>query len=140
MLSAWIPGPPVPQGRARIAATGHHIMAPKSRVWRAGAVLVLRAARQGRAPIDQLCKVQVTAVVPRPQQRPTRTPPDVWKLHGRIPAGNAADVDNYAKAALDAAQDAGWLADDHLVVELVVRKVYAAVGEEPGLALHLEVA
>lgn len=140
MLTAWIPGPPVPQGRARIARSGHHVMPAKSRAWRAGAVLVLRAARQGAPAVDQLCKVQVTAVVPRPKDRPDRTPLDVWKLHGRIPAGNAADVDNYAKAALDAAQDAGWLTDDHLVVELVVRKVYAAVGEGPGLALHLEVA
>lgn len=137
MFSARIPGQPIPQGRARLAPNGHHIMAPESRRWRDLAVLVLRHARAGREPLDVLCRVEVLAIVQRPQNRPERVPAAVWATGERCPAGNSADVDNYAKAALDAAQDAGWITRDHLVAELVVRKVYAAVGESPGLELTM---
>lgn len=134
---AHIPGQPVPQGRARIARSGHHVMSPESRAWREGAVLVLRAARQGAPPIDNLCRAAIEVIIPRPARRPDRVRPATWSEGGVAPAGNAADLDNYVKAALDAAQDAGWLTRDHLVAELVARKVYAAVGQQPGLTIQL---
>lgn len=138
MFTASIPGQPIPQARARIAASGHHIMAPESRRWREVAVLIMRHARVGREPLDVLCRAEVTAIVARPLRRPERVPVDVWGAGLRTWAGNSADVDNYAKAALDAAQDAGWLTRDHLVAELVVRKVYAAAAEAPCLEIRME--
>lgn len=137
-LEAWIPGQPIPQQRARVGS-GHHVMGTESRRWREGAALVLRTVRQGAPALDTLCRVEITVVVQRPKHRPERTPADVWALGDRCPAANAGDIDNYAKAALDAAVDAGWLVDDYVVVELVARKVYAAHGKGPGMLIRLEV-
>jgi len=137
-LTCWIPGQPIPQGRARTGG-GHHHMAPESRAWRALAVVHMRSALalSGLRTLDVLCATDVLVVVPRPQRRPELVPAAVWAMGDRCPAGNCADVDNYAKAVLDAAQDAGWLTRDHLVAELRARKVYSAVGKGPGLEVTM---
>lgn len=136
-MIVWIPGQPIPQGRARTGG-GHH-MDPSSRVWREKAVVYLRRAmaEQRGQVLDVLCAADVLVIVQRPQRRPELVSVEAWATGERTPAGSAGDVDNYAKAALDAAQDVGWITRDHLVAELRVRKVYAAAGQAPGLALEL---
>ena len=83
----------------RIVRTGGRRLVLKSKAavaWRESAALQLRAQRGRTAPIAQDCAVTLR----------------VYR------ATSAGDVDNYAKAALDAMQDAGILADDKYVEEL----------------------
>jgi len=47
-----------------------------------------------------------------------------------------ADVDNYAKAALDVLNGNAWV-DDIQIISLTVDKRFALVGEEPHTALAL---
>jgi Holliday junction resolvase RusA-like endonuclease len=42
-----------------------------------------------------------------------------------VPKTTRPDVDNLAKSVLDCMVDAGWMEDDNIVVELILRKIYA---------------
>lgn len=64
--------------------------------------------------------------------------PERWKTGGRIPCGKLPDLDNYAKAALDAASKAGLWYDDGQVAELNMREFYAAKGERPSVEIRIE--
>lgn len=93
-------------------------------------------------PIREPIVVLVEAVYGRPGFAPTYQI-DGHQLHypfawesWRLPAVVVGDVDNLAKAVLDAAQHGTqlfgpMLAEDRLVVDLRVRKLYAAEGEQP---------
>jgi crossover junction endodeoxyribonuclease RusA len=70
----------------------------------------------------------IVAVFRRPKRIPKRTPGRLW--HDKRP-----DLDNVLKAVLDAGTNAGLWLDDAQVVELLVRSVYAAAGEEPHVTL-----
>ena len=138
-LETWIPGPPVPQSRPRLGRGGRVYHEPDSAAWREAATIIMRAQRLGDTLADGLYRAYVDVVLERPVRRPERVPADVWALGLRCPAGGRGDVDNYAKAAMDAAVEAGWIADDHLVAELEVRKVYAEPHKRPGIWLRIEV-
>jgi hypothetical protein len=56
---------------------------------------------------------------------------------GAVAAAGRGDVDNFAKAALDALVDAEVMTDDHLVSTLTVRKVYHGVSGVPFLAIEV---
>lgn len=133
VLTVFIPGTPVPQGRARLARTGAHIMAPESRAWRKVAVQVLTLARvRARLePIDAIVEVEVDVVTERPESRPRLVKRETWATGARCLSGGRGDPDNFAKAALDACVDAEVLKDDHTVAVLVVRKWYAATKDDP---------
>jgi len=68
-------------------------------------------------------RVELEVVCKRPQ-----------KPAGSVPTG---DIDNYAKAALDAVNDAGLWGDDKQVVCLHAIKRYAAPGEDPGTHIRI---
>lgn len=138
LLEVHIPGAPVPQGRAR-TGSGHHTMDAASRGWRKVAVDAIgyARARARLATLDELLGVEVEIVTERPQDRPKRTPAEVWRTGARTPCAARGDVDNFAKAALDALVDARAISNDHIVTTLTVRKVYAAVGEGPGLVVRV---
>lgn len=134
-----VTGPPVPQGRARISRSGHHIMAPKSRAWRAWAQSFIshQRMRHPMAALDGILAMSLVVVQARPKSRPDRVDKALWKSGARCLAASQGDLDNFAKAIKDALTDSGLWTDDHLVAAYVAPfgKWYAAEGEEP----HLEV-
>ena len=133
-----IPGPPVAQGRARLSRSGHHVMHPASREWRARAVAHIRSDLGHRwTPLAELLAVDVIVSLPRPQSRPALIERDAWRAGGAVAAAGRGDVDNFAKAALDALVDAEVMADDHLVSTLTVRKVYCGVSGVPFVAIEV---
>lgn len=125
LLNVQIPGTPVPKGRPRFSTAGGR---PRSytpeatRDWEAYAATLLKAAWKGKAPLDEPCVVLVQAVFPRPVRAPKRE-------SGRLAHAVRPDVDNLAKAALDALCIARVLIDDGRVVELRASKWVAAIGE-----------
>lgn len=111
-----IPGQPVPYDRA-ITTTNHHtgkpmrVHSPRYRGWRSQARLDL--FRQG-GRYD--AAVAVTIEISPTGCRLTIEPATTTR-----PKGLRGDVDNYAKACLDALQSAEIINDDRQVVSLTVR-------------------
>ena len=138
-LETWIPGPPVPQSRPRFGRGGRVYHEPDSAAWREAATIIMRAQRLGDTLADGLYRAYVDVVAPRPQDRPDFIDADTWALGGRCPAGSKGDLDNFVKAALDSAVDAGWLRNDNRIAVIVARKVYAEAHKRPGLWLRIEV-
>ena len=52
-----------------------------------------------------------------------------------VPKTTRPDVDNLAKSVLDCMVDAGWLEDDNIVVELILRKIYS---ETPQVVIDID--
>ena len=133
-----IPGPPVAQGRARLSRNGHHVMHAPSREWRTRAVAHIRSELGHRwTPLSELLAVDIIVSLPRPKTRPALIERDAWRAGGAVAAASRGDVDNFAKAALDACVDAGLMTDDHLVSTLTVRKVYHGVSGVPFVAIDV---
>ncbi len=133
-----IPGPPVAQGRARLSRSGHHVMHAPSREWRTRAVAHIQSELGHRwMPLSELLAVDIIVSLPRPQSRPALVERDAWRAGGAVAAAGRGDVDNFAKAALDALVDAEVMTDDHLVSTLTVRKVYHGVSGVPFVAIEV---
>lgn len=138
LYSTIIPGPPVAQGRARLSRSGHHVMHPASREWRTRAVAQIRGELGHRwTPLHELLAVDVVVSLPRPKVRPALIEREAWRAGGAVAAGGRGDVDNFAKAALDALVDAELMTDDHLVSTLTVRKVFHGVSGVPFVAIEV---
>jgi Holliday junction resolvase RusA-like endonuclease len=113
-------------------------MHPASREWRTRAVAHIRAELGHRwTPLHELLAVDVIVSLPRPKVRPALIEREAWRAGGAVAAASRGDVDNFAKAALDACVDAGLMTDDHLVSMLTVRKVYHGVSGVPFLAIEV---
>lgn len=126
--SCIIHGDPVGQGRPRFSRRrdGVHTYNPeRSEAWRSVAVETMCCHWDG-GPIDAPCTVEVRAVLQRPKRLMRRCDPE-W----RLPCPCKPDVDNVAKAVLDALTEAKVLSDDARVVRLVVTKHYTAMDEGP---------
>jgi Holliday junction resolvase RusA-like endonuclease len=123
-----IPGDPVSKGRPRMTRTGHVYTPAKTERWESFARLCASTAMCGNAPLSGPVSVTVTAVlrVPESWSRKKREAAEAGTL---LPQAKP-DVDNLAKAALDALTGVVVL-DDKQVVELFVAKVYARAGEGP---------
>jgi Holliday junction resolvase RusA-like endonuclease len=123
-----VPGQPVPQPRPRVSTRGGFARAyvPKAHAIHAyrEAVRLLATTngwRDGAAtgPVA----VEIDCYLERPVSHLTKAG-EVRSSAPKYPG--RSDVDNLAKAVLDAITDAGTLwQDDDQVVELVVRKAYA---------------
>ena len=87
-----------------------------------------RAGRPGRGDV----------VLPRPQRKPGAgsVHRQYWQADGAYPLPCRADVDNLAKAALDALQDARVILDDRLAVRLLATK---QAGDRPGVTVTVSV-
>lgn len=102
LFYARLDGPPVPQARARVAKTGHAYYPKTSVAYRA-------------ALIEQMTLHAPVGMHGRRWAR--KWSPAIVSVPCRIDIGVAgaranSDLDNYAKMALDALQDAGVLASD----------------------------
>lgn len=116
-------GEPVGEGRPRAVRMGQRVRvhaAPKSAMWRAVAAQQMAAGWGDRPPWSALCGVTVTAYMPRPKSRPKDVSKETWKSGSAVSRAQKPDVDNIAKAVLDAIVQAGIIADDTQVVRLIV--------------------
>lgn len=121
----YLPLAPVPAARPRVSKFGTYY--PKTyKNWMKDAAALLQPFWNKADPVSDPVFVKVHAVVKRPQ-RLTRVLP-------------RPDVDNFAKAALDAITKAQliWMDDDQVQV-LHATKRYARQGEEPHTFLFASV-
>ena len=149
----WARPKPMIIGRGPDARITERFQGPFA-AWRVRAIREIAGWWAGREPIRVPVVAKVVAVCERPERPPKPTVdkhltayPWPW-TDRRLPSLGLGDVDNYAKAVLDVLQHAPKpigmdvqltpvLADDRLVVELRALRVYAAVGEGPGLEVRL---
>lgn len=145
IFGAMLPIEPRSASRPRAGLRGNKLMSyndDEYTAWKRAAAMMLQNVAGPIAPLNRLVIASVLAVFARPERRPKPTVEgEEVPLHwhdGRCWAGAIrSDVDNIAKAVLDAAVQGGIIADDRLVVELRSRKVYAAKGEKPCVELRL---
>lgn len=131
---AIIPGPPIGKGRPRATVRGGQVRTytPKrTQQWEAVAASTLMA-EWSEAPLDGPVSVGILALFPRPQRM-------VWKRKPmpREPYIQAPDIDNVAKAILDALQKAGVLRDDKTVWSLDCIALYCSGDEAPRVELRV---
>ena len=129
-----IPGPPIGKGRPRATTMGGHVRlyTPKRTAdWERSSALIMRNAWMS-APRDELCRVSIVAVFPRPKRLLRKKDSEHRLWHGSKP-----DIDNVCKCALDALVMAGVIRDDTQVVELTARSVYASKSEGPCVEVRL---
>ena len=132
--SATIPGEPVGKGRPRATVRGGFVRTytPKCTAdWERGAAVVL-ANKWSGAPLEGPVSVGLLALFPRPQRM-------VWKRKPmpREPFTRSPDVDNVAKAVLDALEKAGVLSNDKLVWSLDCVALYCDGAEEPRVIVRV---
>lgn len=116
-------GEPVGEGRPRAVRMGTRVRvhaAPKSAIWRAAAAQQMAAEWDERPPMDAICGVTIKALMARPKSRPKDVSKEAWKCPHAISRRQKPDVDNIAKAVLDAIVQAGIIVDDTQVVRLIV--------------------
>ena len=128
-----IPGPPHSQGRPRSTIVNDHVRVyePKtSRAWKGMAAEVMALHARGRK-LEGPLFVSILAVFPLPKssERKRTMPHREWHV-------KRADVDNIAKAVLDAANGVLWH-DDGQVARLRIDKIVAAQGEEPRVVMEV---
>lgn len=81
-------------------------------------------------PFSCPVKLCVTFVIRRPQSLGGKKYPE-----GRLPAPKRPDLDNLQKGLQDALK--GFWEDDSQIVELSLKKVYSAKGEEPKIEVEI---
>lgn len=110
------------------------------REWRAGALILARAAARGIHRLTGPCELELIAVWPRPKRRPRSdrwtVPAEVWTTGERIRRPCRPDADNVAKSALDLLNGVAYV-DDGQVCGLVVSTWYAATGEDPSTTINV---
>lgn len=130
-----IPGTPVAKARPRVTKAGKAYTPKKTRDWEKMAAQAIALTWGATPPVDRPVNVTLTAVYPRPKRRPPNVDPETWKSGGRVWRPSRPDLDNIIKAVLDAAQLAGVIKDDSLVVEIAARKVYASTLDDGPMVL-----
>jgi Holliday junction resolvase RusA-like endonuclease len=126
-----IPGQPVPQPRARMTRSGHAYTPDNGiRAYKAATVLAAKLVAQAKIPSASAHAVEMTFVIDRPPSH-LRRDGGLTKAAPAFPPKRCGDWDNLAKGVCDAITDSGvvWLDDDQ-VVEALIRRRYAAAGEQ----------
>ena len=120
-LTFSVPGNPVPQPRPRFTVQGGLAKAYVKKMHPVHAyrrAIAFEASAAGATPVDQPVSVVIDAVFKRPKSHLRKS-----GLRPGAPALPRCDVDNVAKAVLDALTGVAW-ADDAQVQRLVVEKSY----------------
>jgi Holliday junction resolvase RusA-like endonuclease len=129
-LEFWVEGTPKAQPRVKAFARGRHagVYTPDTADgWKAEVRRAALAKCSTPEPLRGPLLVFLTFVMPRPKSRKV----DYW--HTSRP-----DVDNLAKAVLDALGDAGIWGDDAQVARMVVQKIYVQGTEAPGCTVIID--
>ena len=129
----------VPKGQPRPRATirGKHagVYDPGTATnWKHAVILEGRSLRPS-TPLEVPVCVSIEFHLPRPKRLTRRSDPAgiVWSI-------SKPDIDNLAKAVLDALVQDGWFVDDSLIVELHARKVYHPKAGVPGARIEISEA
>lgn len=128
MISLWVAGQPVAQGRPRFARIGNGVRTfdpKKSSDWKH--FIALRANAEGIRPFPQgvPLRVAVTFHLTRPASVSVKKRP-----HPTC----KPDLDNFIKAAKDGLKGIAWH-DDSQVVQIFAKKVYS---DTPGVKIIVE--
>ena len=98
---------------------------------------VIRAGEEHRpsAPWQGPLRITINFYLPRPQRLMRKKDRD-----GPLPClgHNAGDVDNLAKAVMDALQTDGWFRDDSQIWRATVTKEYHGKGDHPGASIWIQ--
>jgi len=127
---------PVAMGRPRFSRFKGRTKArtpTKSRIFKRSLrdIVQTQAWKAAMTPLDGPLAVFVHFVL--------RKPPSIKNSRDRPYPSVKPDLDNYAKAALDALNGVAWH-DDGQVTSLNLQKHYAKPGEEPGIEIVVEPA
>ena len=131
-------GDPKPQGRPRAFKRGKHIQmySPKTE-WKES---VKYAAAKEEPIYAEAIEIRLEFYFARPKSH-FGTGKNAEKLKSSAPKYHTKkpDVDNLAKAVLDACQDVGLFKDDSAVISLVVDKFYIDPGDmvKPGCKIEI---
>lgn len=126
----FIPGDPVPKERprARLRNGKVQIYTPDATAhWESLVGVHLKRAFGQPKHAGRLC-VDLTFFLPRPKSLPARV---------EFPETSRKDVDNLAKAVLDAMQLAGYIENDNRVTDLCARKRFAGP-DGPGVLVVVD--
>ena len=132
MIRIHIPGNPHAQGRARACRAGKHARVydpDKSRNWKATAQQHMADVLEKHGDpwgLEVAMHVDILAVFPCPKSDYRKRIPRPRRWHTK----SRGDVDNIAKAVLDAGNGVLWK-DDCQVANLNVAKLIGAQGEMP---------
>lgn len=121
MISFTVPGNPVAQPRVKARKAGNFIQiyTPDKKVkpYKEAIKLVATQAMVGRKPMEGPLSVAIFFYIDRPKSHTKKQREQDW--HAQKP-----DLDNLAKAVLDALKDVTW-SDDSQIAELRLRKQWA---------------
>jgi Holliday junction resolvase RusA-like endonuclease len=121
-----------PRPRAFVRGRRASVFDPgTAKQWKLQVALAARA-QQPEHPIVGPCAVAMIFYLPRPQRLETKSADP-----GRVPHIARPDLDNLAKAVLDALTDDDWFMDDAQVVQLDLQKWYAARDSSVGAAVRI---
>lgn len=132
-FSATIPGDPVPWRAPNTTRTGHSYPNKRQERWREGAVLLLRSAWGGRAPMEGPLRLSLLSIKRRPRELSRAKDPA-----GRIWCPTTPDLTNVQKHVEDALQEAGVIRNDKEVCNVAAFSLYGGKGEEPSVEVIVE--
>lgn len=135
MIRVVIPGKPHSQMRAKIARThmGARMMDPeKSRNWKQYAQAHLASVIAQPIPGPLWVRIGAVYECPTSEHRKREHRPRRWHIKA------TGDVDNIAKAVLDAGNGVAWI-DDREISILEVSKIIGAQGEPPRTVVQISV-
>jgi len=125
-ITVVIGGEPVAKGRPRMTRRGFAYTPAATRKYEAHGRLTAQMAMNGRPPITTPVRAEIVIDLPVPSSWSAKR--RAAALRGEIRPTTRPDCDNYVKAGLDCINDI-VVADDSLVVELVVSKRYARIAQ-----------
>ena len=134
MISFTVPGVPIAQPRTKATTIGGHarVYTPKTAdAYKASVAIAFKTAYGGN-PIEGPVRVDIEFVMPRPKSMIWRKRELHSEWHTKKP-----DIDNLAKAAIDALYGLAW-GDDSQVCSLVIAKRIAGGTESPSTAIKIK--
>ena len=136
MITIMIPGEPVAKGRGRAVRTGAgiRVVTPaKTRAWETHAGLCARGAMAGLEPLSGPLWCSISAYIGIPDSWPA------WKrsaaLEGEILPTGKPDLDNLAKAAMDACNEIVWRDD----AQITTGNASTAYAQDPRVQIEVGV-
>ena len=125
MFQLVLLGNPIPKGRPRFTRSGIAYTPPKTRAYEKRIATAAQARMGKNSPFAGALRVDVIAYIPLPSSM--RKKDKIAALSFKLLPAKKPDIDNLAKAALDALNGIVWY-DDSQICQLSIQKVYAASG------------